>query len=279
MSAAGDNKSRVGRSFHRHAGEYDRFASVQKRVVTHLDRLVEAHLERPPRQVLDIGCGTGAMLAAVAHRYPGAALCGLDLAFNMARQSALRFGEQAGCIVNGDAERLPFRDGAFDLVVSASTFQWVDRLDVGFGECLRVLQEGGLLCVAFFGGRTLWELQECYREAVNSRFGTTDGRHDRLHRFRDRDEVRRLISRLGCAEVMVADERELEYHPDVPDLLRSIKAIGAATTGRSVDRGGLGWRGVLADMANIYRTRFTDGGMIHATYEVVYVVIRKGGVN
>jgi len=247
---------------------------VQKRVVAQLDRLVAAHLPHAPQRVLDIGCGTGAVMATLNRRYPAAALCGLDLAFNMARRSALRFGEQA-LLINGDAEHLSFGDGVFDLVVSASTLQWVDRIETCFGECRRILKGDGLLCVAFFGGRTLWELQECYREAVASRFGAADARQDRMQRFRDRAEVQRLLSRFGFGQVVIANEIEMEYYPDVPDLLRSIKAIGAATAGRTEGGGGRGGRGVLSDMANIYRTRFLDGGMIPATYEVIYVVARN----
>ncbi|MBI2354889.1 MAG: methyltransferase domain-containing protein [Deltaproteobacteria bacterium] len=275
MTRAGD-RGRVGRAFHRHSGEYDRHASVQKRVVARLEGLVAAHGQQDPARLLDIGCGTGAMLSALAGRYPEASLCGLDLAFNMARHTAQSLGGKA-MLVNGDAELLPFRDGAFDLVVSASTFQWVERLDACFGECRRVLNSGGLLCVAFFGGRTLWELQESYREAVALRFGADDARRERMHRFRDVAEVRRALSGLGCNQLVITTETEMEYHADVPDLLRSIKAIGAATAARSDTAGGLGWRRVLTDMAAIYRERFMEGGMIPATYEVIYVVARRAG--
>lgn len=274
---AQSDRQRIGRAFHRHAAEYDRYASVQKRVVVRLERLLEAHLPQAPPRALDIGCGTGALLSVLAGRYPHASLVGLDLAFNMARQSAARLGDRA-LLVNGDVERLPFQDGVFDLVVSASTLQWVDRLDVCFQQCHRVLREGGLLCAAFFGGRTLWELRECYREAVTNRFGANDERQNRMHRFRDRDEVQRVMSGLGYDQVVIATETEMEYHTDVAGLLRSIKSIGAATTSRNDTGGGLGWRGLLADMANIYQERFLEGGMIPATYEVIYVVARRGGV-
>lgn len=273
MTRAGDRR-RVGRAFHRHFGEYDRHASVQKRVVARLEGLVAAHRQQAPARLLDIGCGTGAMLSALAGRYPEASLCGLDLAFNMARHSAQGLGGRA-MLVNGDAELLPFRDGAFDLVVSASTFQWVERLDDCFGECRRVLSSGGLLCAAFFGGRTLWELQESYREAVTMRFGADDARRERMHRFREMAEVRRVMSGLGCDQLLITAETEMEYHADVPDLLRSIKAIGAATAARSDTAGGLGWRGLLTDMTAIYRERFREGGVIPATYEVIYVVARR----
>jgi malonyl-CoA O-methyltransferase len=273
VSAA--DRKRVGRAFHRHAAEYDHHASVQKRVIARLERLMAAHLHHDPQRVLDIGCGTGTLLAVLHGLYPRAGLCGVDLAFNMARQSAARLGD-AALLVNGDAEQLPFREGVFDLVVSSSTFQWLDRLDCCFQECHRVLKEGGLLCVAFFGGRTLWELRDCYQETVRNRFGAADARQGRMHRFRERDEVQRALSGFGYDQVLIANETEMEYHADVSGLLRSIKSIGAATAARSDAGGGLGWRSLLADMANLYEERFLDGGMIPATYEVIYVVARKG---
>jgi len=277
LSTENDRK-RIGRGFHRHAGEYDRHAVVQKRVVAALDRLVGTHLSGAPDRLLDIGCGTGAVLSTLADRYPRAQLCGLDLAYNMCLQSAGRFGNSA-LLVNGDAESLPFLDGAFNLAVSASTLQWVPRLDSCFKECLRVLAPGGLLCVAFFGGRTLWELQESYREALSNRFEGDLSRSGRLQRFKGGEEVRQLLVELGFDQVVVAMETELDYHADVNGLLRSIKGIGASTTARNDAGGGLGWRGVLNDMSRIYRSRFESDGMIPATYEVIYIVARRGAVS
>lgn len=273
MNRAVDRR-RIAGAFHRQAGEYDRHALVQKRVVSKLDRLVAAHLTGSPEQVLDIGCGTGALLAALKRRYPSVRPCGIDLAFNMSWQSAARLGADA-MIVNGDAEQLPFREGAFDLVVSASTFQWVKRLDTSLEECCRVLKPGGLLCVAFFGGKTLWELQACYREALEGRFKGDDRRGERLQSFREAAEVQSLMAHLGYDQMVISSDMEMEYHADVAGLLRSIKGVGAATAARNDTGGGLGWRGVLTDMANIYRSRFEVGGMIPATYEVIYVIARR----
>lgn len=274
MSAVDDRK-RIGQGFHRHAGEYDQHTIVQKRVVRHLDDLVANHMDTAnPRRLLDIGCGTGALTAAMKNRYPQAGLFGLDLAYNMAHKTAARVGSGA-MIVNGDAECLPFRDGAFDLVVSASTFQWVRQLDVCFSECNRVLAEGGLFCTAFFGGRTLWELHESFDEAISGRWGDKSGMINRLHKFRGSSEVQQVFEKVGFDQVVIATEVEMEYHPDVNDLLKAIKGIGANATGRSGSSGGLGWRGVLGDMAAIYRSKYRSEGMIPATYEVIYVVARK----
>jgi malonyl-CoA O-methyltransferase len=274
----GDDKKRIGRGFHRQAGEYDQHAVVQKRVVSNLTRLVETHCSVTPQQALDIGCGTGAMLTTLHGLYPHAQLCGLDLAFNMTLRSATRLGP-AAMLVNGEAECLPFGDASFDLVVSASTFQWVQRLDNCFRECQRVLTPGGLLCAAFFGGKTLWELQESYREALAGRSQTDDNRGGRLQCFKGSIEVREALDNLGFSQLVIAAETEMDYHPNVPALLRSIKGIGATTPARNDSGGGLGWRGLLNDMANIYRSRFQRNGMIPATYEVIYIIARKNAAD
>jgi malonyl-CoA O-methyltransferase len=267
---AGAAKQRIGGSFHRRAGDYDRHAVVQKRVVARLDELIAAHMSAAPARLLDIGCGTGSLLAALQGRYPQAALCGLDLAFNMAQRTASRFGRDA-LIVNADAEHIPFGDQTFDLVASASTLQWVPQLDLCFREFRRVLTRRGLICTAFFGERTLWELQESYREALK-RSGMEE-RRTRLRRFLSSCEVVDKLHELGFRHLDVTSEMEVERHADVPELLRAIKGIGAATPAGSA-AGGLGWRRVLNDMADIYRARFGDNGTIPATYEVIYVIAR-----
>jgi len=110
----------------------------------------------------------------------------------MTRCAADRLGPGAA-LVNGDAEQLPFRAGAFDLVVSTSTLQWIEDMDAFFRQCHRVVQPDGLLCIAFFGGRTMRELQECYREAVGQRYGCSEGYLDRLHRFREIPAVQEAL--------------------------------------------------------------------------------------
>lgn len=269
------NKRRIGTSFHRHAAEYDRHAVVQKRVVERLERLVKESLTQPPARLLDIGCGTGALLSALDQQYPRTQPWGIDLAFNMALSAKERLGGRA-VLVNGDAERLPFQNGAFDLVVSASTLQWVEDLGRCLSESRRVLAPGGTYCAAFFGGKSLWELQESYREALAG-CAANERRAGRLHRFMELERVRELFSAAGFTEAHVFSETETEYHPDVFHLLKAIKGVGAGTSAQPGDRtGGLGWRSILQKMSEVYSRRFSCGGVIPATYEVFYLVGKRG---
>jgi malonyl-CoA O-methyltransferase len=268
------NRDRVGRAFHQHAGEYDRHATVQKRVVDRLMSLAQSHLSGVPADVLDIGCGTGQLLSSLGRRYPHSRLYGLDLAYNMIRCSAERLG-QGATLVNGDAEQLPFRGNAFDLVVSSSTLQWIEDLDRFFQQCHRVVRPGGFVCLAFFGGRTMWELQECYRAAVEQRDCSPEGYLDRLHRFTKISTVREVLGRSAFNSVLLTSEIEMDYFPGVPDLLRSIKRIGAGSSAQAVRRGGLGWRRVLNETSRLYRERYETDGMVPVTYEVFYVIAHR----
>ena len=268
------NRNRVGKAFHQQAGEYDRHTTVQKRVVDRLMSLAQSHISSVPDDILDIGCGTGQLLSSLSKQYPHSSLYGLDLAYNMSRCAAERLGPGA-VLVNGDAEHLPFREGAFDLVVSTSTLQWIENPDAFFQQSYRVLHIDGLLCIAFFGGRTLRELQECYREAVVQRGGCSEGYLDRLHRFKEITAVQEALERSDFGRVLITSEIEMDYYPDVSALLRSIKRIGAGSSAQEVRRGGLGWRSILNETSRLYRDRYGSDGMIPVTYEVFYVIAQR----
>jgi len=265
---------RVADNFHRHAAEYDRYASVQKLVVSRLLQLVDSHLEGAPENFLDIGCGTGNLLNALGKRFPASQPFGIDLAFNMALAASANCGPEA-VIINANAEELPFAGSGFDLIVSASTFQWINNLDLCLAECYRTLKDGGLFCAAFFGGKTLHELHQSYRNTIEKYFGANDERIARLHKFMKVDDVRPLLENSGFSQVMVFSEIETEYHDDVAGLLRSIKKIGAATANSHAAGNGLGWRGVIAEMQDHYTKKYQVAGRIPATYEVVYLLARK----
>lgn len=267
------DRNKVSRSFHQQAAEYDLHASVQKRVVNRLLSIANNHVVGVPATILDIGCGTGQLLASLQNQFPHSRLYGLDLAYNMTHCAAERLGAAAS-FVNADAEHLPFRDGAFDLLVSTSTLQWLDTLDVFFQQVRRVTHAHGLMCVAFFGGRTLCELRECYREVVEHRIEGCSGYFERLHSFRDRTEVEHALERIDFDQATIISEIETDYYADVHDLLRSIKRIGAGTSAQETSKGGLGWRGILNETSKLYYDRYGIDGRIPATYEVVYVVAR-----
>ncbi len=101
-------------------------------------------------RVLDVGCGGGQSVLAIAERQPDLHLVGLDLndgQIARARKRARRRGLDVE-FVQGSALDLPFGDGEFDLVMSiASIKHWPDQAR-GMSECTRLLKPGGQLYVA-----------------------------------------------------------------------------------------------------------------------------------
>lgn len=101
--------------------------------------------------ILDGGCGTGANLARLGNH---ALHVGIDLA-----PEAVAFCAQRGLknLVRGDVTTLPFSDGSFAGVVSASVLYhgWVTDVDQAVRECHRVLREGGVLLLELPAGKSL----------------------------------------------------------------------------------------------------------------------------
>ena len=264
--ATGIDRQKVRESFHKQALEYDKHALVQKKVVERLFSLVEKQGISPGR-VLDIGAGTGNLLGMLRRRFPRAELYGADLAFGMCRAAEANLREENVRLVNADAERLPFKEGSFDLVVSSSTYQWLATLDGAFDEVKRVLSPGGVFCFALFGERTLYELRDSYRKVLK-------GGADRSHGFLSQAEVLDALRRTGLSGCEVASELEVGHYPDVADLLRTLKRIGAGSTA-PVSSKGLSERRVMLEMMDAYRADYGRDGAIPASYEVLYGTGRK----
>ena len=70
--------------------------------------------KRNVKKLIDIGCGNGAFLEMFHKLSPGTKLAGLDLSHEMVLRSRERLPEAD--ITEGDAEGMPFEDGAFDAV-------------------------------------------------------------------------------------------------------------------------------------------------------------------
>jgi ubiquinone/menaquinone biosynthesis C-methylase UbiE len=98
------------------------------------------------RRVLDLGCGTGRLAAALAER--GAKVWGVDPSAEMLAQARASVGPRVG-LKQGRAETLPFRDGWFERAVLRLVVHLVDR-PRALPELARVLAPGGRVLIATF---------------------------------------------------------------------------------------------------------------------------------
>jgi ubiquinone/menaquinone biosynthesis C-methylase UbiE len=133
------------------ASQYDAWARVYDRVwhrymsqtLPVAQRIAAA---APGEQVLDLACGTGALLSRMAEETPGAELVGIDVAPGMVERARQKLGAQAH-VEQADAHDLPFEEDTCDVVVCANTFHYFTRPSVVLAEVRRVLRPDGRLVV------------------------------------------------------------------------------------------------------------------------------------
>ncbi len=145
MDRVSDYKGKSFRNFNRQAKHYDSSfigRQAQGGYGPVLDRLSTF----PYRAVLDVGCGTGAVLSMVP-RKPGVRLCGVDLAPEMIKVAQARLGPDVELKV-GDSEHLPWPDSSFDCVLCTFSFHHYPQPEKVLSEMHRVLRDGGHVIIA-----------------------------------------------------------------------------------------------------------------------------------
>jgi SAM-dependent methyltransferase len=106
----------------------------------------------PGERVLDLGSGAGTdSLVAAQMVGDGGRVTGIDMTPEMlvkARLAAAEMGAANVEFVEAEAERLPFPDETFDVVISNGVIDLIPDKDAVFDELFRVLKSGGRMQIA-----------------------------------------------------------------------------------------------------------------------------------
>ena len=122
-------------------------------------------------KVLDVACGTGIVACRIAGT--GATVTGFDLTPAMLDQARKRAASERVTVkwVAGNAERLPFPDGSFDLVTCQQGLQYVPDRARAVREMRRVIAPGGRAVVACWAGLDHHPPYKVVDEVVRRHFG------------------------------------------------------------------------------------------------------------
>jgi len=260
------DKNLIRLSFDAAAEHYDEVAVLQKEVGKRILERLEL-IKLTPRTILDVGAGTGDISLALGKFYKKTNVLSLDISPRMlqvARSKNNWINKLKGrhAYVCGDAESLPICDSSVDLIFSNLTLQWCGELDRVFEEFKRVLRPGGLLMFSTFGPDTLKELRQSWQKA--------DDGNAMLHvnQFIDMHDIGDALLRNGFSDPVMDVEHFTLTYPDVYQLMRELKTLGAhnMVNGR---RHGLTGKGRLKNMVDAYEEYRVDT-VLPATYEVVY---------
>lgn len=97
------------------------------------------------RRVLELGCGAGQGLGLIASR--ARSVMGGDYSDALLRRARRHYGSRIP-LVRLSAEALPFRDGAFEVVIFFEATYYVPNMGRAFWEIARVLAPGGTVLFA-----------------------------------------------------------------------------------------------------------------------------------
>ena len=162
-------------------------------------------------EALDVGCGNGPIVVALALRSPAARVIGIDYwtkKWDYSQGACERNAQAAGVadrteFRRASASALPFEDGRFDAVVSNNVFHEVadakDKREL-IREALRVLKKGGR-----FAFQDLFLLKAVYGEI---------------------DDLLQAIREWGVAEVEFLDTSACDFMPPALKLPFMTGAIG-----------------------------------------------------
>jgi NADH dehydrogenase [ubiquinone] 1 alpha subcomplex assembly factor 5 len=230
-------------------------------VVETAERLVDRldDITRRFPTALDLGCRDGILARRLAGRGGIETLVHADSALAFARTAP---APRLVC----EAEALPFKAHAFDLVLSNLDLHWANDLPGALLQLRQTLKPDGLLLASLLGGATLAELRDALIAAELAEEG---GAGPRVSPFADPRDLGALLQRAGFALPVVDGDMIEATYADGLALMRDLRAMGEANAVLERRRG-FTRRATLARAAAIYAQRFARGdGRIPARFEVI----------
>jgi NADH dehydrogenase [ubiquinone] 1 alpha subcomplex assembly factor 5 len=190
----------------------------------------------------------------------------------VAADSSLAFlARLNGTRVAADPDLIPFRDGSFDLVISALALHWAGDFPGAVVQLRRVLRPGGLFLGAMFGGNVLVELRNVFLEAELMEEG---GASPRVSPAAELGDVAAVLLRTGFAMPVADAEKITVTYSDALALMRDLRGMGETNALTARRRTPLR-RMTLARAISLYSERFgLPDGRVPATFEILFMTGR-----
>lgn len=150
-------------------------------------------IKEPFSDLLDAGCGTGAMLGMFRKDFPDKNYMGIDLSKKMI-QIAKKKKLEGVRFVAGDCENLPFEADSFDVVTCSMSFHHYSNPEKFFQSLHRVIRPGGRLILRDMAAKSkvvMWFINHIEIPVVNKVLHKGD-----VHVY-SKDDIQRLCDASG----------------------------------------------------------------------------------
>ena len=248
------NKEEVEQRFRRSRVSYNDKARVQKMVVDRMIPMILSSVKRVPEKILEIGCGTGLLTSQLQRTFSSNGLYLNDLVEELCYHAATVNHVSMKHCFPGDVEKL-FLPLSFDLIASASTFQWFTTPEETFKKLSKRLEQRGVLVFSTFGKFNLREIRL-----------TTGGGLD----YRNKEELEKMLKPYFEIELIEEEFHMLEF--DTPlAVLQHLKKTGVNVSGDPT----IWTKGRVDAFIKDYNARFAIDGKVALTYHPLYFVCRR----
>lgn len=195
-----------------------------------------AELLRPGLEVLDVGCGTGAITRGIAEAVaPSGRVVGLDASSELLAEARATHGD-VPCLSfeHGEVHSLP-HEGCFDIVTAARTLLWLTRPLDAIRQMARATRPGGRVLVLDLNHeKILWEpeppesMLTFYRAFL--RWRADAGMENEMA-----DRLAAMFAEAGLEDIQVHPQHEVARR-GAPDFVRRFElwAHAAASRGRQM---------------------------------------------
>lgn len=242
--------------FSRALSSYDKHADAQHRISRQLAVLLLQYRGSSFRRILEIGCGTGGFTRYLYKYCKGNEWLLNDLCEGSQELINQSFSEDphTPLFMAGDAEILAF-PGPFDLIASASVFQWMKQPETFLQKLAGLLTPDGTLLFSTFAPGNLEEIREL--TGIGLTYPTTE-------------QLKKWLTPYFHLLDMEEETITLTF-PTPLEVLRHLKNTGVTANGNSSWTRGLQEK-FVSRYQELYRTK---NNQVTLTYRPLYVVAVK----
>jgi ubiquinone/menaquinone biosynthesis C-methylase UbiE len=177
---------------------------------------------KPHESVLDVACGTGAVIRLAAQQGHSGRLAGIDLNSGMLGVArSMPFNGPPIEWHEGSALDLPFPAASFDVVLCQLGLQFFPDRPLALRQVARVLRPGGRTGMSVYSAIERTPAAHAFVQALDKHLGPDASRTKRAeHIFPDPEEVRSLVEEAGFDDVEVTTVAKQINFPSMLDYVR-----------------------------------------------------------
>ncbi len=169
---------------------------------------------RPGMTMLDIGCGTGHIIAQIAPVQHSTFFFGVDISPAMTRRAQGRTKKYENVsIILGDGLNLPFDGSVFDIVATRLA-------EFAPAEAYRVLRKGGLFFECGLGPESDKEIREFFPDRIILENFCLPKDPDRWH-----DEIAAPVEQTGFAIDEVTEHKQYDFYDGIDGVMDLIEMV------------------------------------------------------